>query len=210
MNTCNHCHKEIIDQEKAIYLPRRKIYYCSKYCKYIGQAATAEISCKVCGKKRLKPISQIKKHPESFCSTSCATTWTNREFPKRFKTGKCKECGDTINNSRVYCFNCWSQKDQSKKGALFEKTLADVRALGLKRFHSAMRQVARQIFSSKNNLSEVCCTNCGYSKHTEICHIRAIKDFPNTTTVREVTDYNNLIALCPNCHWELDNGILKI
>ena len=52
------------------------------------------------------------------------------------------------------------------------------------------------------------CQNCGYNKHVEICHVKAIKDFSLETLISEVNDLNNLVGLCPNCHWKFDNGIL--
>jgi 5-methylcytosine-specific restriction endonuclease McrA len=54
------------------------------------------------------------------------------------------------------------------------------------------------------------CVNCGYSKFYEVCHIRAVKDFPGTATMSEVHSLDNLIALCPNCHWEFDHGMLTL
>ena len=51
---------------------------------------------------------------------------------------------------------------------------------------------------------------CGYSIHYEVRHIRAVKSFPDTATMAEVHNINNLIALCPNHHWEFDNGLLVL
>lgn len=49
------------------------------------------------------------------------------------------------------------------------------------------------------------CNSCGYDKHYEICHIRAVSDFPDEALVEEINSIDNLMALCPNCHWEFDN-----
>lgn len=49
------------------------------------------------------------------------------------------------------------------------------------------------------------CTKCGYDKHVEVCHIKAINEFELTESVDVVNDIANLIVLCPNCHWEFDN-----
>lgn len=49
------------------------------------------------------------------------------------------------------------------------------------------------------------CSKCGYDKHVEICHIKPIHTFSEDTLLTEINDVSNLIALCPNCHWELDN-----
>jgi predicted restriction endonuclease len=54
------------------------------------------------------------------------------------------------------------------------------------------------------------CQFCGYDKHVEVCHIKSISSFDLSTTIREINDLSNLIYLCPNCHWELDKGILKL
>ena len=49
-----------------------------------------------------------------------------------------------------------------------------------------------------------------YNKHIEIAHKKAVSDFDDSATIAEINDINNLIALCPNCHWEFDNGLLKL
>jgi predicted restriction endonuclease len=52
--------------------------------------------------------------------------------------------------------------------------------------------------------------NCGYSKHVEACHIRRIADFPASATVGEINHADNMLVLCPNCHWEFDAGLLSV
>ena len=54
------------------------------------------------------------------------------------------------------------------------------------------------------------CKVCGYDKHVEIAHIKAVSEFPPQATIGEINSIDNLIALCPNHHWEYDNGVLKI
>ena len=55
-----------------------------------------------------------------------------------------------------------------------------------------------------------CCQSCGYDKHYEICHIKAISEFTSDTLIKDINSLNNLIALCPNCHWEFDNNQLSL
>lgn len=50
------------------------------------------------------------------------------------------------------------------------------------------------------------CVKCGYDKHFEVAHIRAISDFPPETLLIDINSESNLKPLCPNCHWEFDNG----
>ena len=51
------------------------------------------------------------------------------------------------------------------------------------------------------------CTSCGYDKHVEIHHIKSISSFivDSTATLYDVNNPDNLVYLCPNCHWEIDN-----
>lgn len=73
---------------------------------------------------------------------------------------------------------------------------------------SAIQKLAREIYF-ENNISPKC-KICGYSNHVEVAHIRPVSDFPDTALIREINSIENLIGLCPNHHWEYDNGILKI
>ena len=36
------------------------------------------------------------------------------------------------------------------------------------------------------------------------------KDFDDNNTIAEINDISNLIGLCPNHHWEYDNGLLDL
>lgn len=49
------------------------------------------------------------------------------------------------------------------------------------------------------------CVRCGYNKHAEVCHIQAVSAFAPGTLVREINAPDNLVMLCPNCHWEFDH-----
>lgn len=54
------------------------------------------------------------------------------------------------------------------------------------------------------------CQVCLYDKHIELAHIKAIKDFDENTKLSVVNDASNILVLCPNHHWEFDNGLLSI
>ncbi len=76
--------------------------------------------------------------------------------------------------------------------------------------HARIRSLARAKFL-KEKPEIKSCEHCSYNKHYEVCHKKAISDFDKTTTsIAVVNDIANLIALCPNCHWEYDNGLLSI
>ena len=73
---------------------------------------------------------------------------------------------------------------------------------------SAIQKLARASFKEANPNPK--CLICGYSNHVEVAHIKPVSDFDDSATVREINSLSNLIGLCPNHHWEYDNGILKI
>ena len=54
------------------------------------------------------------------------------------------------------------------------------------------------------------CFVCGYTHHVQVCHKKAVSDFDDKALVKEINDIDNLVALCPNHHWEFDNKILKL
>ena len=75
-------------------------------------------------------------------------------------------------------------------------------------YRSAIRKSAEIIFKNSNKPRK--CSICGYDTHIEIAHIKAVSNFDSSATIAEINLIDNLIALCPNHHWEYDNGILKI
>lgn len=72
---------------------------------------------------------------------------------------------------------------------------------------TCIRKIASKIFSSSGNSRK--CIICGYDKHIEIAHIKSISSFSDDSLISEINDINNLVALCPNHHWEFDNGVLS-
>ncbi len=71
---------------------------------------------------------------------------------------------------------------------------------------TSIRRHAHLIFHSivKHNS----CFVCGYDKHIEIAHVKAVKDFSDNALLSEINNSNNLIGLCRNHHWEYDNNLL--
>lgn len=73
---------------------------------------------------------------------------------------------------------------------------------------TSIRRSAQKAYEEAKKPYE--CAICGYNKHVEIAHIKAVSDFDDSTLVSEINHPNNLIGLCPNHHWEYDNGLLKL
>jgi hypothetical protein len=70
--------------------------------------------------------------------------------------------------------------------------------------YEKIRQHAKR-YAKQNKWIKDECEKCGYNKHVELCHISSIASFPNSALLLEINGQGNIIFLCPNCHWELDN-----
>lgn len=140
-----------------------------------------------------------------FCSKSCAAKFNNKT-PKRKITRLCTRCDQTVLSYRhSLCGDHW---EFYKKNQYQNKTIGEYREkLSVKGkpgswTHVHIRSFAR---SWHKDLASSPCAHCGYSKHVEIAHIRAVTSFPDTALLSEVNALSNLLPLCPNCHWEFDN-----
>lgn len=136
-----------------------------------------------------------------FCSRSCAAAYNNKKHPKRrLELNTCKTCQIPVKSGHTYCTVCLPQsKDYTLEEVMYDK---HHKSSSWALVRSRARAICKDL--------EKACKNCGYSKHTEICHIKPIKDFPLETKLSVVNSLENLLILCPNCHWEFDNGLLKI
>lgn len=162
------------------------------------------------------PITQTCKNPDCssgftltyktqvHCSRSCAAQYNNS---KRIIPKFCKTCGCSIDHKGNYCDKCRYKGNISGEDYT-SITIGDLRArYDLHAYHAKLRGNSRSVYAkSANPLS---CLICKYDKHVDICHVRAIADFTQESTVSEVNSIDNLIALCKNHHWEFDNDMLS-
>lgn len=201
---CPHCNATENQQKRGKNVIGRQIYKCKQCLKKYTEGIKPPrvpfipevIECTECGRETTNP---------KFCSQSCATKYNNRLNPKRKKKPRyCKDCGAEVQGYRKKCDNCL----QDNYVDWAEKTIGDIQKAAKYQVSAQLRDIARRNYAS-SGLPYIC-RNCGYDKHAEICHIRAIRDFPEDTRVAVVSGLDNLVALCPNCHWEFDRGLLTI
>lgn len=76
-----------------------------------------------------------------------------------------------------------------------------------RQWHNRIRDHAKRVM--REELKNAVCARCGYSNHVEICHLKPIRDFDPDDLLIKVNEKSNLVLLCPNCHWELDNHFLE-
>ena len=141
-----------------------------------------------------------------FCSKSCSTSYNNKVKPKRLRTTKCKKCENITHSYRhTLCTDHWNNyKENQWKG----KTIGEYRNRESVKDkhgswkHSHIRGLARNWLK---HLTKEPCRFCGYDKHVELAHIKALSEFDDNALLSEVNSEENVIPLCPNCHWEFDN-----
>jgi 5-methylcytosine-specific restriction endonuclease McrA len=51
------------------------------------------------------------------------------------------------------------------------------------------------------------CCKCGYDKHIEVAHIKPISSFSEEVMISIINSKENIMPLCPNCHWEYDHNL---
>ena len=156
----------------------------------------------------------LETNNPKFCGRSCAAKYNNKKTPKRKSKKKCSLCDNYVKNWRTtLCIFHHTEYIQNRFEYIKERTLSEywekdsLKNLPKSSKNVHLRLLARSHFKHLINLP---CYNCGYNKHVELCHIKPISSFNEKNTVKEVNCEKNLIQLCPNCHWEFDNGLLII
>lgn len=148
-----------------------------------------------------------------FCSRSCTAIFNNK-FIKRIPLVEkfCKRCGNKIQrksykDKSIFCEDCRKLRE---KNFNFGDDIPLSSIIDTKRHKSsAFASVRNRARITAKKLGMNRCA-CGYDKHVEICHKKAISSFSLDTLVSEINSPDNLIALCPTCHWEFDNELLNI
>ena len=142
-----------------------------------------------------------------FCSRSCSAKFNNKkgQTPKRKPEGFCVDCGIPNTKSRARCRPChfkWQTERTLSDSVTLEEAVLRYKHLHKSSSYALIRTRARKVVSREGRGQE--CEWCGYDKHTEVAHRKAISEFEGTALLKEINDPSNLLCLCPNCHWEHD------
>jgi hypothetical protein len=163
---------------------------------WLGITLEIAMKCMNCGTETTNP---------KYCSRSCAASHNNRVSIKRQRQRfYCKSCGAETKYRRSYCSTCSPNNPQD----FSQVTIAEIRSQARYQASAWIRKLARRIYYASEKPK--CCLRCGYTKHFEICHVRSIQSFSDQTPMSVVNALDNLVALCPNCHWEYDHGLLSL
>lgn len=172
------------------------------------------VNCVNCDKQFYKHQSQIKKTKNNFCSRQCSGTFNSKgkqhNKPKLRSCIRCSTSFYTIQPHRSlrFCPTCYGARSNESYKTITLAELHNVSHLKDRHpswFNAEVRQLNRKW---NKHLTKLPCANCGYSKHVELAHRKAISKFPKSTTLGEINAESNNIQLCRNCHWEFDHGLL--
>lgn len=154
-----------------------------------------------------------------FCNRSCSGLYNNLHRADGVRTGPlpkprfCVTCKTQLDRkSRKYCSReCLRPKGNGlvefrTKAELHEHYRAILPKYSWQAARSRIRRNAFEAFMRSGEPKE--CAVCGYGHRIDVCHIKSVSSFPDTATVAEINDLSNLVALCPNHHWEFDNEFL--
>ncbi|HEX8505446.1 MAG TPA: HNH endonuclease signature motif containing protein [Hymenobacter sp.] len=143
-----------------------------------------------------------------YCSRSCANRVNGHLFPSRRPIARsCKHCGAALQTRRTTCDNCNPSFVDWQRVSLQQLKSKALQQYAAQKYAAQIRSLARAAYRQSNRPRA--CAICDYAVHYEVCHIKPINGFLPTAFVGDVNELSNLVALCPNHHWEFDHGILS-
>lgn len=145
---------------------------------------------------------------KKFCSRSCSANHNNRlpgrrKRRRKKKVGSCSRCGvETPRSDRKFCDCCWRQERHKPQGG--QNGNKTKKEAGTRIIHHHARWIGKWILKEPR-----VCIRCGYDLHVELCHIKGVAEFSDDALLSEINAPENLLFLCSNCHWEMDNNYLS-
>ncbi len=203
---CHHCATvfQISEREHGIALNRgQSKFYCTNACVGLSRRRSdIEKICTHCSMSFSRKRIKANDSGLYFCTTKCSNSHRASKTPP---IKSCLTCGLTLSNltkgQKAFCSPTCSSNIQH----LSKKELLTSRGT-YQSYRTTIQKLARNIYF-KENLQPFCLV-CGYTKHIEVCHIKPVASFDDSTLISEINRSDNLLGLCPTHHWEFDNGQL--
>lgn len=219
---CTHCKKEFVRRKRnlidTLSKPDTIGITCSTTCRSKLYGHLVETSCAFCSEPIEVKSGEISASGRNYCSRSCAAKENNKSKQRNPpKNRTCKQCNATFtlsskHKSPNHCRYC-IKNNPSSADFYKQKTKGDYSSLlSVKgRCRSWASSHIRLFCKSWNSdLVGIPCQKCGYHIHTELCHIKPVSKFDDGATLGEINHPDNIVVLCSNHHWELDNGHLAL
>jgi hypothetical protein len=204
---CENCNKNFVVYPSGI----NRRFCCEKCRTQHAEGQRVITQCAQCHTVLSKRKCEIAKSNSglTFCSSSCSCAYWNliQNAPKRKPEGKCEDCLEPLTTRKKYCKSCKDKRNLSSS----DRTLEEIDNVycshpymrgAIVRYHSRLTY-------TKSGLPKRC-EICGYEKFYNVCHIAPVNSFPKTSKLSIINSLKNLVALCPNCHWEFDHNITDV
>lgn len=169
--------------------------------------------CNCCNREIEKDHWNVIENKPLYCSRRCSNIKSNSRWDNyisKNERGVCEKCGNRrdVRNKSKLCQLCLNVERKTKVLEMTIGELKEKHKLKIGKWYSA--EIRNHCRNHNVELTKLPCQKCGYDKHVELCHIKPVNTFGDDITIREVNNPSNIIVLCPNHHWEFDNGVLTL
>lgn len=220
---CQNKHRQILNKNNYLFNPKKCAYcgvtlpYEKKRNKYCSHSCAAKVNNKNYSKKYKKSLvyanldNILTYHDDELVNIFNMSKNMTNFVHKIGINGRLTEALKKYLNTRLHSLGLNINDLKNKKGNLSRyRTKKDLFG-NRKNWQSArsyIRKDAAIVYEKENG--DMCCVLCGYDKHIEICHIKSVSSFGDNAMICEINHVDNLVALCPNHHWEFDNGLISL
>lgn len=212
--TCQNEHRGKLNKEKYYLTPKlclncgEIIPYESKANKFCGHSCSASFNNKGTVRKNISPLNKTYLVSDEqfieFVNTSNSWKELTNKLGYSSKIGS-KARNTILDKAKILNIEIIFEKELIKnnnKENLFKLSKNWQVA------RTSIRKDACKVFEKSNK--EYKCAICGYNKHVEIAHIKAVSEFSDSSTLEEINHIDNLVGLCPTHHWEYDAGLIDL
>lgn len=207
-NLCLYCKKQILaPYNKKLYSTKIK-KFCSLSCSSKYNNINSKKFRNVDGVNGKVPLINTKTDDEIITAFNNSNSWIefSRKLGYKYRIKKTSLICNKLKSLGLNIDDI-SKTSTIKISELTKKELFD-RYDNWQVSRSYIQKYARIIYKNSNKPKKCIC--CNYDKHYEVAHIKAVSDFDDNALISEINNENNLIALCPNHHWEYDNTDFNI
>ena len=179
--------------------------------------STIERNCEICGVLFQAPIKAINQGFGKCCSRKCGGIAAGRKnTQEKIPNTSCARCGTAIyraearrkkTKSKLHFCNKDCKTAAQRIGGIKEimpshygtsiyRNLTKeqlIQQKGFQRANANIRTNSARLYNMSSLPKH--CVYCGYDTHYEVCHIRAVSEFPPQTLISDINALTNLVAL---------------
>lgn len=233
---CEHCHKLFYAYKalivNAINYNKSKCKFCSQECYHNSvKVGKVKVICEFCNSEKYISLKEYNRSitKKFFCTRAESNLYFNKlkkhSYIDKVSDAKFieiinesstisevyKKLGYKANGRKSKIINRCKELGLNYNKFIFSLCVLTKQELYSRRsswqsYRSTVRKYAVEMY--KNSGLPMSCAICGYDKYVEIAHIKAVHTFDSIIPLSTISNIDNLIALCPNHHYEYDNGLI--